>query len=105
MSDDTDLQAVADHGQPRPDMTVDESKYILSIDDAIERYKAAGIACAAAAHLTPTLPELRFESVQIPRDKGETTRVPFFVVVCANCNGFRIFLRAKSVRNEIHYAI
>ena len=43
MSDDTEVQAVADHGQPRPDMAVDESKYVLSIDDAIARYKAAGI--------------------------------------------------------------
>src|SRR5580704_12741908 len=43
MSDDTELQAMADHGQPRPAIAVDESKYVLSIDDAIERYKAAGI--------------------------------------------------------------
>jgi hypothetical protein len=35
--------AAANHGQPRPDMAVDESKYVLSIDDAIARYKAAGI--------------------------------------------------------------
>src|SRR5882672_6991236 len=43
MNNDTEVQAVADHGRPGPDMAVDESKYVLSIDDAIARYKAAGI--------------------------------------------------------------
>jgi hypothetical protein len=43
MSDDMQLHATADHGQPRQDMAVDQSRFSLSVDDAIERYKAAGI--------------------------------------------------------------
>jgi len=43
MSDDADKQAVADHGEPRLAVVADESKYVLSVDDAIARYKAAGI--------------------------------------------------------------
>lgn len=42
MSNDQEKDVAADHGQPRPS-TVDEDRYTLSIDEAIDRYEAAGI--------------------------------------------------------------
>jgi hypothetical protein len=43
MGSDIQNPTVADPGEPRQDASLDKNKYIFSVDDAIARYKAAGI--------------------------------------------------------------